>query len=205
MNLAFSLLLGAAGGAAGWVIYCIVDRHSDRFFRHEQTATIGASALVLMGIALRFGSDPALAFTNSAFSLVLIAVTLFDFRTHEIPLWVTLPGTAAALVAGSLVLPLGFRRALSGLAFAAGILIVTTLVEALRHQEVGGGDWKYAAMIGAFLGWPDIVTALVMTGAFGFAGALALKAMGIGDRPIALGPWLSAGAISTLIIPWPSP
>ena len=111
-----------------------------------------------------------------------------------------MPGTAAALILGSLVLPNGFMRTLLGLIFGAGILVVTTLVEAARQKEVGGGDWKYAAMIGAFLGWPDVVTALVLTGAFGIAGALALKVLGVPARPIALGPWLSAGAVSTLLI-----
>ncbi len=200
MNLSFSLLLGTAGGLAGWVIYHFVDRYSDRFFQYEQTTTIAASVLVLMGLGLRFGSDPGLTYTYGAFSLVLVGVTLFDFRTHEIPLRVTVPGTAAALILGSLVLPNGFMRTLLGLLFGAGILVVTTLVEAARKKEVGGGDWKYAAMIGAFLGWPDVVTALVLTGAFGIAGALALKALGVPARPIALGPWLSAGAVSTLLI-----
>lgn len=200
MNLSFSVLLGVAGGFAGWTIYRFIDRHTDQFFKFEQTATIGASVLILIGIALRFGSDLPLVYTYCAFALVLVGVTLFDFRTHEIPLFVTLPGAAAGMIAGTLVLPQGFWLSLVGLLFGAGVLVATTLVEAARKKEVGGGDWKYAAMIGAFLGWPDMVTALVLTGAFGIAGAIALKLMGIPSRPIALGPWLSAGAISTLLI-----
>ena len=200
MSLPLTVLLGAAGGLAGWMIYLFIDRYSDQFFRFEQTATIGAPVFILMGMALRFGPEPALVYTYSVFTLILVAVTLFDFRTHEIPLLVTLPGTAAGMILGSLVLPQGFARSLIGLLFGAGVLIVTTLFEAARQKEVGGGDWKYAARIGAFLGWPDVATALVLTGAFGVAGAIVLKVVGVPPRPIALGPWLSAAAVATLLI-----
>ena len=151
-------------------------------------------------MAVKFPPPSAPFYTYSAFALVLVGVTLFDFRKHEIPLLVTLPGALAGLVLASLVLPLGFTRSIIGLAFGGGVLVTTTLIEAARKKEVGGGDWKYAAMIGAFVGWPNIITALILTGVFGVGGAIVLKLCGFPSRPQALGPWLSAGAISTLLI-----
>ena len=146
--------------------YRLVEGHSEGLYRVEQALTVGSSALIFLGMAVKFDPPSAPFYTYSAFALVLVGVTLFDFRKHEIPLLVTLPGALAGLVLASLVLPLGFTRSIIGLAFGGGVLVATTLIEAARKKEVGGGDWKYAAMIGAFVGWPNIITVLILTGVF---------------------------------------
>ena len=197
MNILFPILLGAAGTIAGWIVYRIVGRYSKQQFSFEQHFTIGASALFMLSLAFKLGETSLLLLTYGSFGTVLIGVALFDFRTHQIPLWVTVPGTIAGPILAAFVLPFGLAGSLIGLVFGGGVLIVTTLIEAARKKEVGGGDWKYAAMIGSFVGWPDIVTAMVFTGVFGMVAGLLLKARGINSRPQALGPWLSLAACRT--------
>ena len=157
-------------------------------------------ALLLPATGLRYGFDWQLVAAYGSFTLALLAVTLIDLRTQHIPLLITVPGTLAGLVLGWWVLPSGFGLSLVGLIFGGGVLIAATVVEAARSKEVGGGDWKLSAMIGAFLGWPGIIAALVFTGVFGVAGALLLKRWGGAGGPQALGPWLSAGAVAAMLI-----
>ena len=79
-------------------------------------------------------------------------------------------------------------------------MLAAALVEALRKKEIGGGDWKYAAMIGSFVGPQRIIIALVLTGVFGAVGAIALAVSGRHAKPQALGPWLSAGAVASILL-----
>ena len=80
------------------------------------------------------------------------------------------------------------------------MLIVATLIESLRKKEIGGGDWKFAAMIGSFVGPQQIIVALVFTGVFGLIGGIALTVAGSQRKPQALGPWLSAGAVASILL-----
>ena len=187
------------GGLSGWMVYRIVDRSSRAKHRLDKVLTIAASALLLAALGIKFGPSALLA-VYGIFTMVLVGVTLFDHRKHEIPLIVTIPGTLAGLVAAGTLLPIGVVYSLGGLVFGGGVLIATTLVEAARGQEVGGGDWKLAAMIGTFVGWPGMITALILTGVFGVAGALIIKAGGLPTRPRALGPWLCAGGVVTILL-----
>ncbi len=200
MNFLFPILLAGAGAIGGWIAYRIVDHCSQQQFAFEQHFALGTSALFLLCLALKFGVLPLLLFIYGTLGTVLIAVALFDFRTQEIPLWVTVPGTIAGPILAAYALPIGLASSVVGLLFGGGVLIATTLVEAARKKEVGGGDWKYAAMIGSFVGWPGILTALVFSGVLGVAAALLLKARGIDSGPQALGPWLSAGALASILL-----
>ena len=166
MNILFPILLAGAGALGGWLAYRIVDHYSQHQFAFEQAFTVGAAALFLLSLAFKFGEGPLVLLIYGTFGTVLIAVALFDFRTQEIPLWVTVPGTIAGPILAAYALPIGLASSVVGLLFGGGVLIATTLVEAARKKEVGGGDWKYAAMIGSFVGWPGILTAMVFTGVF---------------------------------------
>ena len=90
--------------------------------------------------------------------------------------------------------------ALLALGMLTGVLMAATIVEALRKKEIGGGDWKYAAMIGSFIGPQRIALALVLTGVFGVLGGTALAISGVHTRGHALGPWLTAGAVASILL-----
>jgi leader peptidase (prepilin peptidase)/N-methyltransferase len=198
------LLSGLAGGAAGWFVTKIVDhatRPNTRATKQlESILSIAASALLLAALALRFKEPGTRLFVYGSLVLALVGVTVFDIRTQIIPHAVTIPGTIAGLIAGSFVLPSGIRESMLGLLLGGGVLLLATFFEAIRKKEIGGGDWKYAAMIGSFIGPQRVVIALILTGVFGALGAVALVISGAQTRPQALGPWLSAGAVVSILL-----
>ena len=204
MSIAFPLLSGSAGAAAGWFVSWIVDRTTLDCARNtkrlESILSTAASAALLAALAVKFKEPGIRLFVYGGFVLALIGVTVFDIRTQIIPHAVTVPGTVVGLIAGSFVLPSGIRESMLGLAVGGGALLLATFFETIRKKEIGGGDWKYAAMIGSFIGPQRIVVALVLTGIFGALGSIALSVSGGHARPHALGPWLSAGAVASILL-----
>jgi leader peptidase (prepilin peptidase)/N-methyltransferase len=204
MTLPLPLLSGFVGAAAGWLITKLVDHatvhHPRRTKRLESILSITVSALLLAALALRFKESGIRLIVYSGLVLVLVGVTVFDIRTQIIPHVVTIPGSIFGLISGSFILPSGIRESMLGLLLGGGVLLLATLFEAMRKKEIGGGDWKYAAMIGSFIGPQRIVVALILTGVFGAVGAVALAFSGGQARPQALGPWLSVGAIASIFL-----
>jgi leader peptidase (prepilin peptidase) / N-methyltransferase len=204
MTITLPLLVGLMGGAAGRLVSWIVDRatfdYRGRTKRLESLLSTTASAVLLAALAVRFEEPGIRLFVYGGLVLALIGVTVFDIRTHVIPYVVTIPGTVVGIIAGSLLLPLGIRQSVLGLLVGGGVLLLATVVEAIRKKQIGGGDWKYAAMIGSFIGPQRIVIALVLTGIFGLVGGIALAFAGLHSRPHALGPWLSAGAVASILL-----
>src|SRR5580693_7500870 len=105
MVTTFPLLSGLTGAVAGWLVSVIVKAKR----REGILATVTAAAL-LAGLAVKFKEPGPRFYVYGALVLVLIGVTIFDIRTQIIPHAVTIPGTIAGLIAGSYVLPLGFRE-----------------------------------------------------------------------------------------------
>ena len=199
MSVGLPLLSALAGACAGWLVSRIVDKFTAPDVR-ASLLPVPASAIAVTLFSLKFGMPGPPLFVYSGLGFVLIGVTVFDIRKQMIPHVVTIPGMIAGLLAGTFVLPLGFTKSFLGLLVGGGILLAATIFEALRKKEIGGGDWKYAAMIGSFIGWQKIILALVLTGVFGVFGAMALRAAGSHAKPQALGPWLSAGALASILI-----
>lgn len=158
------------------------------------------SGLLLSLLALKIGTPSALLFIHGGLFLVLVGIAIFDFQKFEIPNAVTVPGMLIGLVLGAFVLPLGFRESLMGLLVGGGVLLAATLIETIRKKDIGGGDWKYAAMIGTFIGPRKIVTALILAAVFGFIGAAVLAVSGKHREPQALGPWLSIGGLASILL-----
>jgi len=228
LNIGIPILAGLAGAVAGWLVLKLVDWGTG--FGHDplplrgcppfqggqksppwkggeppkaaggQSRTpIPGAGFLTAALAVKFGLS-IVFLVYAALILVLLGVTLFDLRKHQIPHAVTLPGIVAGLLFGTLVLPMGFAGSVGGLLVGGGVLLAATIFEAIRKKEIGGGDWKYAAMIGSFIGPQKMIVALVLTGVFGAIGAIAFAMSGSGNRPQALGPWLSAGAAASIFI-----
>jgi prepilin peptidase CpaA len=101
--------------------------------------------------------------------LVCIAAWL-DFTTHRIPNWLTVTGLAAGL---ALRAPLGWGALVTGLEGLGLALAVSLGLYALR--AIGGGDVKLLAAVGAFFGFPAVMSALALMAVLG--GAFALVSM----------------------------
>ena len=92
---------------------------------------------------------------------LLVTAAVIDWRTYRIPNWLTFGGMAAGLMLSLL----GSSAPLSGLLWAfAGLCVgLLVLLPLYMFRVMGAGDVKLMAMVGAFLGMPDIFSALVFT------------------------------------------
>lgn len=171
----------------------------------------------LFGLAyLVHGTTPRLVIALGVLA-ALVAITAIDLAHQIIPDVITLPGMAAGVVA-SLVAPgPSWTESLAGLAVGGGIFWLIRVVYAawarhVRGQEqegMGGGDVKLGAMLGAFLGWPVVLLAILLAVLSGGVVALLLLGLGLTGRkePIPFGPFLAlGGAVGVLagdaIIGW---
>jgi leader peptidase (prepilin peptidase)/N-methyltransferase len=145
----------------------------------------------------------AQTFVEMALVTALLVLSLIDLDHQILPDAITLPGVAVGLVASFLpaspVRPLAALLASAGgwLAFAA----VAKAYQRLRGVEgLGQGDWKMAAMLGAFLGWqPMLLTVLIATLAGTVVGLAAVAFRGRDMRhALPLGTFLGAAGIAVV-------
>lgn len=110
-----------------------------------------------------FGWTPLLA-ARLVFVSAMIALFAIDLEHHLLPDAITLPGIVVGLVA-SAFLPPGFVDALIGTLLGGGVLwaIGEAYYRYSGQEGMGGGDVKMLAMIGAFLGWPQVIVTLVFS------------------------------------------
>ncbi|HEY0825517.1 MAG TPA: A24 family peptidase, partial [Ramlibacter sp.] len=96
---------------------------------------------------------------SGALVTLLVLAAVSDARTYRIPNTLTVGGMALGLATQTLTAPAastGFLLAAGGL---AAMLLCLVPLHALR--VMGGGDVKLMAMVGAFLGLPDVLPALL--------------------------------------------
>jgi leader peptidase (prepilin peptidase)/N-methyltransferase len=92
----------------------------------------------------------------------------------------------------------GLGNALIGILLGGGVFLV---IAVLSRGGMGGGDIKFIAMIGAFLGWQAVLATM-------FLGAFLLTLLGLtlmlvrqkGRRDLLpFGPFLATGALLTMV------
>lgn len=155
----------------------------------------------------------------------LVVITFIDLDHQIIPDVITYPGMAIGLVVapffmttlagplpfglGSVLPPLGqyaasFLNAFIGLVLGgAPLYLIGLLWEKLRKVEaMGGGDVKFMAMIGSFLGWKGAFLTIML-------GAMSGSVVGVtlillkkhqADKVIPFGPFLVFGTLMTLFM-----
>jgi leader peptidase (prepilin peptidase)/N-methyltransferase len=195
LNLPYTLAFGLTGGICGWLLHGAIQRKTATTSSTQRILAIACSAVIPAALHLKYQLSGRIAIVYGILSIVLVAISVFDLRTKVIPHMVTVPGTFAGIAASTLLTTIGFRNSAIGMFLGAGIVLFTTLVQTIRRNDVGGGDWKLAAMIGSFLGVHGTVVAMFSAGCIGLAGGLILLFREGKGKPMALGPYLSAGAI----------
>ncbi len=124
----------------------------------------------------------------TAFALLLIA-TVCDFRSREIPDWISITIAIVAMVASSAGwLGIGLLWVAAG--GVVGLLIGYGL---FRFARLGGGDAKLIASLGMLLGPVGIL--ILLFGMAVFGGVLSLVAMLRGERDYAYVPAITAGFV----------
>jgi leader peptidase (prepilin peptidase)/N-methyltransferase len=140
------------------------------------------------------------------FACALVVLFAIDLEHQILPNVITLPGIVVGL-AFALVGPPGWRASLVGAALGGGVLYaIAAGYYYVRHEDgLGMGDVKMLAMIGAFLGWQQMLLTLVLAS---FAGALvgmAIIALQRGSMKYALpfGTFLAVGALAAMLVGQP--
>jgi len=133
-------------------------------------------------------------------SLLFLAIFFIDLDHTIIPDIFTLSGIAIGLavsfIPGAMI---GWKQSLIGIAVGGGsFFLVGTVGEFIFKKEaLGFGDVKYAAMVGAFLGWKNLMLMLLIASFLGSVIGLALiyfKKKKGQPTYIPFGPFLTVGA-----------
>ena len=82
----------------------------------------------------------------------LVIITVVDIKHQIIPDIITLPGLALGLAAGSY--SIGYANSFMGFLLGCGLFYLLAI---LSNGGIGGGDIKYIAAAGAFVGWQKVL------------------------------------------------
>jgi len=152
------------------------------------------TALLLLAGFFKFG----LTFDFLVYFLLtpaLVIITVVDIKHQIIPDVITLPGLALGLVAGSY--SIGYVNSFMGFLLGCGLFY---LVAFLSNGGMGGGDIKYIAAVGAFVGWQKVLLIIFIGAVLGtFVG---LFQIGVQKKTrkniIPFGPLLAVATLITL-------
>jgi leader peptidase (prepilin peptidase) / N-methyltransferase len=161
-----------------------------------------ANGLLYLGLAI-VGGPATWTLVAMPFATSLLVLGLIDLDHHLLPDVITLPGIALGIAAS--LLPGWPVRFWEAVASAAGgylaLLVVARLYEKTRGQEgLGQGDWKMAALLGAFLGWQKMLLVVFLASLSGTAVGVTALALRRGDMKskLPLGTFLAAAAMVVL-------
>jgi leader peptidase (prepilin peptidase)/N-methyltransferase len=167
--------------------------------RYPIVEIVTSVLFVLQGLALGDALPDALPLLGARLLFTALLIVLFgtDLDTMRLPDVLTLPGIVAGLVL-SLFLPPGIVASLIGAALGAAIPYAIRWIwfRMKGVEAMGLGDVKMLAMIGAFLGWQQVLVVLFLSS---LAGALigvslaALKGRTLASR-LPFGTFLAMGA-----------
>ncbi len=132
------------------------------------------------------------------YASLFLLVFIIDLEHGIIPNLIVFPSLAIALAVASFSPDIGPGWALAGAAAGFGILLAIYL---LPGSIVGGGDVKFAAVVGAATGFPLVIVGLALAFVSGGVVALALLATRRRKRrdTIPFGPFIAASALATLL------
>lgn len=144
--------------------------------RYPMVEAVTAVAFVLQG--LTFWPEVPLLASRLAFTAILVTLFCTDLEIQRLPNVLTIPGTVAGALA-SVFLPPGLTDSLLGIFLGGATLLVVrwTWKRATGVDGMGLGDVKMLAMIGAFLGWRQVIVVLFLSSVAGAVIGVALTAL----------------------------
>lgn len=130
------------------------------------------------------------------FISALIALSIIDIKTYEIPLWINI----SIFILGLVHLGLDYTNWISYLIGLFAISVPLLLIAIVtKGNGMGGGDIKLMAAAGLFLGGKLIVFAFLLACIIGSVIHVCRMIFFKADRKLAFGPYLSAGMIISLL------
>lgn len=134
---------------------------------------------------------------------VFLVVTWIDWDHKIIPDVITLPGIILGFVCASFLLSTGWMNSLIGILVGGGVLLVLAWASPFLFgkEGMGGGDIKFLAMVGAFLGWKAALLALMVASIVGAVVGIALLLAKVMERGqyIPFGPYLALGSVVAML------
>ncbi len=134
---------------------------------------------------------------------VFLVVSWIDWDYKIIPDVITLPGIVVGFFCASLLLQLGWFNSLLGILVGGGILLFLAWISPLLFgkEGIGGGDIKFLAMVGAFLGWQQVLLTLMVGSMVGAIAGIILIATKVLQRGqyIPFGPYLAFGGMISVL------
>jgi leader peptidase (prepilin peptidase)/N-methyltransferase len=133
------------------------------------------TSLAFVAQALVHWPDFALLLSRLVLTALLIALFWTDWETERLPNALTIPGIVIGILL-NLVAPPGVRDSLAGAALGAGVLWLVRSGWRLATgvEGMGLGDVKMLALVGAFLGWSQVLVVLFLASVMGALVGVAL-------------------------------
>ena len=184
--VSWALLRGRCGACRAPIspVYPIVELVTPLVFL-AQYSQVGCSALLVARLV---------------FASAMVVLFVIDLQHRILPNLITVPGIGVGLAAALVVEP-GWRAAVLGvLVGGGGLLLIAEAYYRIRHEEgLGMGDVKMLAMIGAFLGWQQMLVTLLLASLLGSIVGIGMIVLGLGDSKYALplGSFLALAAVVT--------
>ena len=177
---------------------CCKAKISVRYFIVEVLTAVG-----LLVLFISFGLTPKF-FAYSIMVSGLIVATFVDFEIQEIPDEVSLGGLVVGIILSTAFPSIlnegarlhGFLNSFLGALSGGGMIYAMGMLGefAFKKEAMGGGDVKFLAMIGSFLGWKMTILTFFIAPVFGAVVGIILK-IKEGKDTIPYGPYLSLGAV----------
>jgi len=150
--------------------------------------------------------QPLIFFRDAVLISILIVIFVYDLRWQLIPDQITIPAIILLFIF-SLLLGSSLWLLIFSVLVGFGFFGLQYLVSSGRW--IGGGDLRLGALMGATLGWPLLIVALLIAYIIGAAVSMILLILGKAKAktPIAFGTFLALGILIALfwgerIISW---
>lgn len=155
----------------------------------------GLNGALYLAVFARFGISIESLLYCLLFS-TLLALSVIDFRTYEIPVGFNI-----------FILALGLVRVITDYAnwmsYVSGLLSVSVFLLILYYasggRAIGGGDVKLMAACGLLIGWKLIILAFLLGCILGSVVHLARMRISGEGHMLAMGPYLSAGVAAAAL------
>lgn len=135
--------------------------------------------------------------------LILVIASITDLRRRLIYNWLTLPGIAYFLAVHFFLHPQQWFTYFFGMLLLGGISL---LMAVLSKGQLGGGDIKLLALVGAAVGWQAGIYALMFTYLLACLVAIPIWAAGKwarkrrGPLELPMAPFISGGTMVLLLL-----